>query len=219
MRGSDTGNIKAIAASLAAVHLLPRAIARFNAVYQDVDIRISSDLFGDALKALSEGLHDIDLGPRGAYVNATDVKIEELFQTEMVVITSKGGPHSKAKSLRELTECYWVMMGDTMGAPKARFQQQFTQHGIDPPRIRRASESRLGLLALVQELDAVCTFSVHLLREMGPDSGVVQIPVAEQLNPLSISLVTRAGKSLTPSSEYFADCIRHRAGVLRREWS
>lgn len=218
LHGDDLGNVKVSAAPLAAVHLLPRAISRFNAVYKDVDITISSDLFGDALKALREGQHDIILGPRGAYASATDVKIEELFETEMVIITSKNGQHANARSLKELTGCYWAMMGDTTGAPKARFQKQFTQHGITPPRIRLASESRLGLLALVQELDAVCTFPAQLLREMGPDSGVVQIPIEETLNPLSISLITRAGKSLTPASEYFADCIRHRAGVLRKKW-
>lgn len=219
LRGNDTGNVRVSAAPLAAVHLLPRAIARFNAVYRDVDISISSDLFGDALKALREGQHDIILGPGGAYVGATDVEVEELFQTEMVIITSENGPHAKARSLKELTGCYWAMMGDTTGAPKARFQKQFTQHGIEPPRIRLASESRLGLLALVKELDAVCTFPVPLLREMGPDSGVVQIQIVEKLNPLSISLITRVGKSLTPASEYLADCIRHRAGVLRKEWT
>jgi len=218
-RGGEAAEVRISAAPLAAVKILPRAITRFNRRYEDVDIAISSDLFGDALRALREGQHDIIIGPYGGVGNSADIAAEKLISTEIVLITSANAPHATATSLAELTECYWAMMGDTTGAPRARFQEQFSKHGVTPPRIKLASESRLGLLALVQELDAVCTFPARLLDELGPQSGVVRIPVKEALNPLTISMVTRAGKSLTPAGAYFADCLRHRAGVLRRSWS
>ena len=218
LRGSRLGAIKVSASPLAAIKILPRAIARFNSVHGDVDITISSDMFGDALKALREGQHDIAIGPHSEAAAKGDMMLEELISTEIVVITSARAPHATASSLSELTDCYWAMMGDTAGAPKLRFQEQFTRHGLQPPNIRLASESPPGLLALVRELGAVCTYPKRLLDELGPDSGVTRIPISESMIPLTISLVTRAGKSLAPAGEYFADCIRHRAGVLRREW-
>jgi len=218
LRGTNSGVIRVSAGPLAAERILPRAVARFGRVVPDVDITISSDMFGDALKSLREGQHDIVIGPHAEAAKAGDIEHETLLVTEVVVITSAAAPHSAATSLGDLTHCYWAMMGDATGNPKQRFQEQFMRHGLSVPRIRLASESRLGLLALMRELDAVCTFPAPLLDELGPGSGIVRIPVQEPLLPLTISMVTRAGKSLTPAAEHFADCVRHRSGVLRREW-
>ncbi len=218
LRGTNTGAVRVSAAPLVAVNVLPRAVARFGCTFPDVDITISSDMFGDALKALREGQHDIVIGPHAGPAKAGDIERETLLTTEVVVITSAAAPHAAATSLGDLTNCHWAMMGDAAGNPKQRFQEQFKRHGLPVPRIRLASESRLGLLALVRELDAVCTFPAPLLNELGPYSGIVRIPVQESLRPLTISMVTRAGKSLTPAAEHFADCVRHRSGVLRREW-
>jgi len=215
LRGSQRGQVRISAAPLAAVNIVPRAVARFAMQYPDVDISVSSDLFGDALKALREGQHDLIIGPHGARDTKGEIEIEELITTELVVITSADAPHAQATSLAELTSCYWTMMGDAAGSPRVRFQEQFTGHGLKPPKIKLASESRQGLLAIVREMGAVCTYPARLLDDK---SGIVAIPIAEALRPLTISMATRAGKSLTPAGTYFADCIRHRAGVLRREW-
>ena len=218
LRGTNSGVVRVSATPLAAVKVMPRAVARFRSVFPDVDITISSDMFGDALKSLREGRHDLVIGPHARAAKVGDIVLETLLMTELVVITSASAPHAAATSLGDLTHCYWAMMGDATGNPKQRFREQFKRHGLSAPRIRLASESRLGLLALVRELDAVCTFPAPLLQELGPDSGIVRIPVREPLRPLTISMVTRAGKSLTPAGEHFADCIRHRSGVLRNEW-
>lgn len=218
LRGKQSGSIRISAAPLAAVKILPRAIARFRADFPDINIDISSDLFGDALQALRDGQDDILIGPYASDQSAGDLVSEELLKVEIAVISSKSAAHAKAVSLQELTNCYWIMLGDSSGKPRRRFQAQFTQHGIKSPNIQLASESRLGLLALVEELDAVCTYPIPLLKELDPAGKVAQIPIAEQLNPLTISMVTRSGKSLTPAGEKFADCIRHRANVVARDW-
>ena len=79
--------------------------------------------------------------------------------------------------------------------------------------------SRLGLLSLVEEMHAVCTFPVRLLDALNRSGRIVRIPVMEELAPLAVSMVTRAGQSLTPAGEKLADCIRHRAGIVVAEWA
>lgn len=219
LHGRNSGQVRVSAAPLAAIKVLPRAIARFRNSHAEVDITISSDLFGDALSALREGQVDMIVGPHDAALSASDLDVEELFSSEIAVITSKAAPHAKATSLAELTGCEWAMMGDTAGRPKSRFRAQFKQHGLEPPQIRLASESRLGLLSLVRELGVVSTFPAKLLDELGADAGVVRIPIAEPMMPLTISLITLGGRVLAPAALSFADCIRHRVGVLNREWS
>ena len=218
LRGQRTGTLRVSVAPLAAVKILPRAVARFRADFPDIDITISSDLFGEALRALREGHHDIIIGPYSEAPDVNDVESEELFSTEVAVITAIDAPHASATSLSELENCCWMMMGSTTGEPRQRFQDQFTRHGFNAPNIRYASESRLGLLSLIEEIGAVCTFPVRLLEGLGIADNICVVPVKEKLNPLKISMVTRAGKSLTPAGEHLADCIRHRTGVVVREW-
>ena len=218
LKGQETGHIKVSAAPLAATKIIPRAIARLKQSFTDASVTVSSDLFGDAIKALREGQHDFIVGPYSHQKNYTDLVAEELLTTEIVVITSKTSRYANATSLAELTDGYWAMMGDTVGAPKMRFRKQFEQHNIEAPYIRLASESRLGLLALIEELGAISTYPKHLLQELGDQAQIVQIPIKEKLMPLQLSLITRTGRSLTPVADYFADCIRHRATLLRKEW-
>ena len=218
LKGEATGQIKVSAAPLAATKIIPRAIARLKQSFTDASVTVSSDLFGDAIKALREGQHDFIVGPYSHQKNYTDLVAEELLTTEIVVITSKTSRYANATSLAELTDGYWAMMGDTVGAPKMRFRKQFEQHNIEAPYIRLASESRLGLLALIEELGAISTYPKHLLQELGDQAQIVQIPIKEKLMPLQLSLITRTGRSLTPVADYFADCIRHRATLLRKEW-
>lgn len=216
--GSQSGSLRVSAAPLAAVKILPRAISRFQIDFPQINIEISSDLFGDAVQSLRDGQDDLFIGPYADGHTSGDLRAEELFKIEMAVVTARDAPHSKAESLAELAECYWVMMGSSAGKPLKRFEAQFTRNGLAPPMIRLACESRLGLLALVEELGGVCTFPVPLLDELHPGHNIVRIPIAEKLQPLTISMVTRAEKRLTPAGEKLADCIRHRSAILAREW-
>lgn len=218
LRGQKTGILSVSVAPLVAVKILARSLARFHTKFPDIDVAISSSLFGDALKALREGVQDIIIGPHGAESNKSDLFSEELFSTEMVLITSRKAKHANATSLAELLECNWAMMGDRTGLPKRRFLDQFSRLGLETPRIRWASESRSGVLAVIEEMDAVCSYPARLLKEMPSLENIVQIPIKEALDPLAIHMVTRAGQSLTPAGEEFASCIRHRAGVVSREW-
>jgi len=218
LRGEQTGTLSVSVAPLVAVKILARSLARFHTKFPDIDVAISSSLFGDALKALREGVHDIIVGPHGAEGNQNDLASEELFSTEMVLITSRKAKHANAASLGELLDCNWAMMGDKTGLPRRRFLNQFSRLDLEPPRIRWASESRSGVLAVVEEMDAVCSYPKRLLEETPNRENIVQIPIKETLTPLKIHMLTRAGQSLTPAGEEFANCIRHRVGVVVREW-
>lgn len=218
LRGHQTGNIRLSVTPLVAIKIMPRAIARFNAIYPDIGITISSDLHNGAMNALREGQTDIIIGPNADAKDANDVQTEELFETEIALITSKRAAHATATSLEELTDCYWINLWNTTEGPGQRFVDLFERYNLSQPKIRVSTESQLGIIAMVKALDAVATFPVRLLKELGQTSDIVRIPVHQPIKPVSISMVTRAGRSLTPAGEALADCIRHRVGVVVREW-
>ena len=85
LRGTNSGKVRVSATPLAAANILPRAIARFRRRFPDVDVTIS-DMFGDALKALREGQHDVVIGPHADVAKAADIEREALEIIDVVVI-------------------------------------------------------------------------------------------------------------------------------------
>lgn len=58
--------------------------------FPDIDIAVSSDLFGNALSALRERRHDIIINPYTEAEHAGGFDSEELHSAETAVITGKG---------------------------------------------------------------------------------------------------------------------------------
>jgi hypothetical protein len=87
-----------------------------------------------------------------------------------------------------------------------------------PPRASMSCKSHVGILAMVRELEAVCTFPVCFLKESKDIGGLLRIPIQNELPATKIFLATRSGLSLTPAGGLLADCIRYRAGVVKWEW-
>lgn len=61
-----------------------------NRAFPDIDIAVSSDLFGNALSALRERRHDIIINPYTEAEHAGGFDSEELHSAETAVITGKG---------------------------------------------------------------------------------------------------------------------------------
>ena len=218
LSGCQTGSIRVSATPLAAIKIMPRAISRFRKVFPEIGINMTSDLYSDALKALREGHTHIIIGPFADASKAKDIHSEALFETEMALITSKDAEHANATSLRELTGCNWVLLWNNTENPGRRLQELFSTNNLAVPRIPVASESQLGVFALVKELKGVSILPAQLIEGLDDKRGIVRLNIKEHIAPLTISMLMRAGRPLTPAGEVLANCIRHRTAVLTRAW-
>lgn len=213
LRGEQVGAIHVCVSPLAAMRIMPRALTLFRKTHPNIDVRLSSGLFPGALKPLREGRTDILIGPTPPAGMAREIAIEHLLDTQILVVTAANSPLLKARSLGELTGAQWIMIG-APGGPGDIFRQPFIDNGFTPPHATTTSESYFGALALVEHLGAVCTFPALLLEEMQKTSRIAAIPIREEIAPLSISLMTRAGHPLTPAADALANCIRRRVSSL-----
>lgn len=209
LRGEQIGAVHVCVSPLAAVRIMPRALTFFRKSYPNIDVRLSSGLFPGALKPLREGRTDILIGPAPPVGMAHEISVEPLIDTPIHVVTASDSPLLKARSLRDLTEAQWIMIG-APGGPGDIFRQPFIDNGLIPPHATTTSESYFGALALVESLGAVCTFPKLLLEDVIKTWRIAPIPIAETIDPLRISLMTRAGHPLTPAADALAMCIRRR---------
>jgi DNA-binding transcriptional LysR family regulator len=218
LRGEQVGSIHVCVSPLAAVKIMPQALARFHAKFPKIEIHLTSGLFPSALKPLRDGRTDIVIGPTPPAGMAREISVEPLLKTPIVLITSKTSSYQKAKKLADLTDANWIMIGAPLG-PGDIFRKPFVDHGLVPPKATTTSESYFGAMSLVEELGAVCTFPMRLLEDVRQGWDVDQIQIEETLDPLEISLMTRSGHPLTPMAEELVNALRRRVATLNHEYN
>lgn len=218
LRGEQVGSIHVCVSPLAAVKIMPQALARFHAKFPKIEIHLTSGLFPSALKPLRDGRTDIVIGPTPPAGMAREISVEPLLKTPIVLITSKTSSYQKAKKLADLTDANWIMIGAPLG-PGDIFRKPFVDHGLVPPKATTTSESYFGAMSLVEELGAICTFPMRLLEDVRQGWDVDQIQIEETLDPLEISLMTRSGHPLTPMAEELVNALRRRVATLNHEYN
>lgn len=209
LRGEQVGAVNVCLSPLAAMRIMPRALTLFRKTHPKIEVHLSSGLFPGALKPLREGRTDLVIGPAPPADMAREITIENLIETPINVVTAAGSPLLKARSLRDLTQAQWIMIGAPTG-PGDIFRQPFIDHGLEPPVALTTSESYFGALSLVESLGAVCTFPALLMGEIKKTLQIAPIQIVEEIAPLKIALMTRAGHPLTPAADALAMCIRRR---------
>jgi LysR family transcriptional regulator of abg operon len=215
-KGGQQGTVSVCVSPFAATQIIPAALLVFRQRFPEVDVQISSGLFPVAIVALREGQTDIVIGPRPPADQCRSLIVEPLVSTDIVIVTSKSSPHAKARSIGDLSDADWMMIGSP-GGPGDIFEPVFRENGFRSPIARISSESYLAAFEIVRSLGLVCTFPGRFLREQRdryPD--LVVIPVRETISPLEISLLTRADVPPTPAAREMAACIRRRVNTVYR---
>lgn len=146
------------------------------------------------------------------------ISVEPLLTTPIVLITSRNSPHKTAKTLAELSNAHWIMIGAPLG-PGDIFRKPFIDRGLTPPKATTTSESYFGAMSLVQEMGAVCAFPLRLLEDVRQGWDIEQIHINDAIDPREISLMSRASHPLTPMAEELAKAVRRRVAVLKHEYN
>lgn len=214
LQGEQIGTINIALSPLAAIHIIPAALANFRQKYPKIQVRLSSGLFQTALKPLREGRLDLLIGPIPPASMSHEISIEYLIETQIGVITAANSPLLKVRSLRDLADAHWVMIGGHSG-PGEDVHRIMMKYGIDGPPALTISESYMGALAIVASLGAVTTFPLRVLDAVQKGWDVALIPIKESISPVRIGLMTRSGHPLTPATETLVNCIRKQINILK----
>jgi LysR family transcriptional regulator of abg operon len=216
-KGGHHGTVSVCVSPLAATQIIPAALLSFRRRFPEVDVQIASGLFPVAIVPLREGQTDIVIGPRPPADQCRSLIVEPLVTTDIVIVTSKSSPHAKARSIGDLSDADWLMIGSPGGPGDNIRAGLFRENGFRSPIARISSESYLAAFEIVGSLGLVCTFPGRFLREQGNRyPNLVVIPVRETISPLEISLLTRADVPPTPAAREMAACIRRRVNTVYR---
>lgn len=215
-RGGHAGSVKICVSPLGAALVIPKALMAFRRKYPLVDVHVVDGLYPVSLPPLRDGQIDLLIGPMPPSGIAREFHIEQLVVTETIVITSKNSPYARAKSLTDLVDAQWIMLGTAEG-PGDVFEKSFRDHGLAPPIARTKAESYFAAIGIVEISGALCAFPARLFKAIEHQCQLVRVPIRESIPPFVISMLSRAGVPLTPAAEEMANCIRRRANTILRE--
>ena len=198
----------------AALMLAPKAVARFQARWPNVLVRLVDALYPKALQQLRSGEVDLALGPLPASGIGRDLHTQPLIHSPAVIVTRRGNPLSHARRLQDLESAYWVLTGPRLG-PGDPTHLGFEARGLAPPRVTLECESFSTLLAVLPNMDALAVVPKRFFDSHGPRIGLVALQTSESLPPSIIHLFTRTDSPLTLPTQRLLDAILHEAQLLQ----
>ena len=198
----------------AALMLTANAVARFQARWSNVRVRLVDALYPKALQQLRSGEVEIALGPLPASGLGQDLHAQALVHSPTVIVARKGHPLLKAQTLEALQAAEWILTGPRLG-PGDPAHLGFEQRGLTPPRVMLECESFSTLLAMLPQMGMLAAVPRSFFDTHGPRMGLEAVPIDERLPPTTIHLFTRTDAPLSLPAQRLVNAFLHEADQLR----
>jgi DNA-binding transcriptional LysR family regulator len=215
LQGKYQGAVSVGVSPLAARAIMTNVLMAFRKQRPGIDVRIVDALFPGALPSLREGMLDMLVGPEPPAAAAREFHIERLVTTELMVAARRGHPRSKARTLKDLFDCEWMLYGPIEG-PGSIYPPAISNLGIVPPRAAIVNESMLSAVTILESSDALCVLPRLLIQNLQRHYKIEEIRLRERLPSLNIGIMWRAGIPLTPAANILASLIIRRAASIDR---
>jgi LysR family transcriptional regulator of abg operon len=207
--GSGTGKVVAALSIMPHVGMLPGALAPFRERYPHVHLQLIEGLFPDVESALRDGAIDFYLGAAPRQAPAPGLSVRHLFDNTRAVVSRKGHPLARARSLKGLGAAQWAIT-----AVDYNFEDDlarlFASHDLPRPEVLLRARSAMSLMVALAHTDLLAMLPVQWGEFPLTRDTLQVIRVRELLPAPPIVCIRRPNLPLTPAAEYFLDLLlRH----------
>jgi len=199
---------------VAAAMLLPGALARLHARWPLVVVRVVDTLYPDAITLMRSGDLDIALGPLPANGAGSDLHIQALFESQLVLVVREGHPKADARKLAELVDSGWVITGPDHGPGDPRVLG-FAKSGLVVPRPWVECESFSSLLVLIGKLDLIGIMPLGHFERYGANMGLLRLDIEDPMPSNTVHAIWRADTPLTVPTRSLLDALEQEAFAAR----
>jgi len=214
LKGLMTGQVSIGLSMASSIVFLPSLLTPFLKRFPGVRLKVTEGLFPELRQKIVEGDVDFYVGPIVEQPQPRELVVEELIESERIVLGRVGHPLQGAQSLAELAAAHWV--GISLAAtgviePRGIFKL----HGLPAPIIEIETQSYLSTIIIAAKSDLLTMLPRMCLRLPGADKLLKQIEVEKVAAP-TICLIRRANLPLTPAAEFLSDLVR-RVALLEKK--
>jgi len=204
--GATQGELRIAMSAVPHMMVLGEVLNSFWQRYPEARLDMLDALLPSVEQDLRDGTVDLYIGPVTDGLPG-DLIAERLFDATRVVISRKGHPLSRARSMRELADAQWISTPITHRA-EDELKPLFASYGLAPPRFVMRAHSTQTFLFTLMNTDLLMLLPFQWTQAPLVRDAVQRIPVEVSLDSPPVCIVRRAGLPLTPAAEYFCDMVR-----------
>ncbi len=213
-KGGKAGPLAIGLTPVAAIELVPRALAQFET--SKIAVSTTEDLDEILLDKLGAGELDLVVGSIGMGMATFPVHEERLLELSFAVVVA--AKHKLARrrviSLRDLTKAQWALPPPG-GAYRRYVEAIFLNNGIPFPVGVWTCNTWASLKAIVQHTNCVGLLPKHMLQ-LEVKTGVLRaIRLADPSPSRPIGITHVPSRPLSPVAERFRDALRKVALTIR----
>lgn len=193
--------------------MLPAALPVFRRAYPKVRLQINEALLPAVESALREGSVDFYLGAAPQQAPRAGLQIQHLCENTRVVVSRKGHPLARVRSLKALAEAEWATTAIDHNAADD-LARLFREHGLGPPRVMLQTRTAMTVLVALSRTDLLAMLPRQWMDNPMTRELLHPLALREVLPAPAIVMARRADLPLTPAAEYLADVLlRHLPGA------
>ena len=216
LKGIMTGQVSIGLSMASSIVFLPSVMAPFLKRFPGVRLKITEGLFPELRHKIVEGDVDFYVGPIVEQPQPRELVVEELIESERIVLGRIGHPLQGVRSLAELVSARWVGISiAATGVVEPR--GIFKLHGLPPPVIEIETQSALSTIIIAAKSDLLTMLPRMCLRYPGVDKLLKRIEV-EKVEAPTICITRRSALPLTPAAEFLSDLVRRAALAEKKQW-
>lgn len=214
-RGAAGGTLRVgFGPTLTAV-LLPLVVPDFHARFPAVKLKLTSGFYEHLLPALQQGSIELALTALPDERPAPGLVSKVLFKSDLVVVGRRNHPRAAARSLRDLADSEWILLGSP-GGPGGTITQLYAEQRLPAPRVAAICESFTQLAALISGTDWLALLPAVLVERGLLGTHVVPIRLKERASGFGNCMVYRNQPPLTPAAAAFAAMCESYARTFAR---
>jgi LysR family transcriptional regulator of abg operon len=194
--------------------LVPESLQSFRRQYPHARVRILEGVVPGLLGFVRDETLDFCISMAPARKLEGGLVFKPLMRPSLIVAGRKGHPRRRATSLRELSDCEWVMYFP-LGVG-AMLEKAFAAAGASLPRSIVHCESYAVALSLLANTDTLGLLFPQVLEDPFTGSGLQQIPVREPIPSPLTGLYLRADAPMGPAAAAMAQAITATARRIAR---
>lgn len=186
------------------IRLVPAVLQDFRRTLPNVMIRLTQSVSTDLLRALRENRLELAVTRLPRNFDASDLKVERLYQSEPVIVGRAGHPCTEGATIRDLTKYDWLVIGDTSQSGAETDDstwELFDARGEGRPRFAAVCNSVFSLLSMLMESDALARVPRSVLEHPLVSRKVVAIRTTLPKYPYWIAVVSKTSRRLSPEAQ------------------
>jgi LysR family transcriptional regulator of abg operon len=191
------------------LRLSPSVLQDFRRVAPDVTVHLTQNSTSELLAALRDGRLEFALMRLPDSSSLAEMRVEVLYEASAVIMARIGHPLSRARTVRELQNAQWLIVGDPSrpGSDDASMRELFHERKIKNPRIAAVTDSLFFAIATLAQTDCLARLPRKLLEHPLAARLLSEIPIIEQATH-EVGLVYRSNRRLGKDAQLLSSMLK-----------